>query len=199
MGAIALLWLVLAALVAGCGSPEARAEPPAAGGVVDSVVPREEALRRFREGLAPADSLEGGAETLEGLMSAYLRALGAADTATLAGLAVTRAEFAYLYYPTATQARPPYDLEPGLMWFMLFEHSNQGVRRALRLLGGAPVRPVGHDCGAETRREGENLLHGPCTVSWRSERGDTLSARLVSRVLERGGRFKVLTYANDLD
>jgi hypothetical protein len=194
-----LFWVGLLAGIAACGGPDVRAELPAAGRVVDSILPREEALRRFREGLPPADSLSGGAESRDALVAAFMRALGAADTAAIAGLAITRSEFAYLYYPTATQGLPPYNLEPGLMWFMLFERSNNGVSRALQLHGGTPMLLVDYDCGSGSQREGENTVYGPCVVRWRGKAGDTVAARLFSQIVERGGRFKFLSYANQLD
>jgi hypothetical protein len=193
-----LVWAALLAGVAACGNPDARAELPASGRVVDSILPREEALRRFRGGLPPADSLTGGTESRDALVAAFVRALGAADTAAIAELAITRSEFAYLYYPTASEGLPPYDLEPGLMWFMLFEQSNQGIRRALQLHGGTPMPLVDYDCGTDHRREGENTVYGPCVVRWRGKNGDTVSARLFSQIIERGGRFKFLSYANKL-
>lgn len=200
MRLMVVLSTMAAVLTAGCRNPDARAErPEITGRVVDSIVPREEALRRFREGLPPVGSLAGGAESPDALVAAFVRALGAADTAALAELAITPAEFAYLYYPTATQALPPYDLEPRLMWFMLFEQSNQGIRRALRRHGGGAMRLADYDCGAGRQREGENTIHGPCVVRWVDQRGDTLAAALLSRILERGGRHKVLSYANKLD
>jgi len=55
----ALLGAAAIAALAACGSPDARADLPESGRVVDSILPREEALRRFREGLAPVDSLAG--------------------------------------------------------------------------------------------------------------------------------------------
>jgi hypothetical protein len=193
-----VVWPGLAALVVGCGGPEARAEALVER-VVDSILPREEALGRFRDGMRPVDSLVGGASSLDSLVRRYLQAVRDSDTTALAALAVSRREFAWLYYPTATQARPPYDLEPGLLWFMLFEHSNQGIRRTLRLQGGRPMRLVDYDCGTSPQREGENLLHGPCLVRWTDEGGDTTAGQLFARILERGGRFKFLSYANRLE
>jgi hypothetical protein len=193
------MWLGAALLAAlGCGSPEARADLPESGRVVDSLLPREEALRRFRQDVEPVDSLTGGAASRDQLVAAYVRALAAADTATIARLAVSRAEFAYLYYPTAVEAAPPYDLEPGLMWFTLFERSNEGARKALTRYGGRPMALLDYDCGAERHREGQNLIHGPCAVRWRTPAGDTVAVRLFSRILERDGRFKFLSYANRL-
>ena len=72
----ALFWAALLAGIAACGGPDARAELPAAGRVVDSILPREEALRRFREGLPPVDSLSGGAESRDALVAEFVRALG---------------------------------------------------------------------------------------------------------------------------
>jgi hypothetical protein len=194
----ALLGPVVIAAIAACGSPDARADLRERGRVVDSILPREEAVRRFREGLPPVDSLEGAAGSRDELVAAFVRAIAEADTAAIASLALSRAEFAYLYYPTAVEAKPPYDLEPGLLWFTLYERSNEGARKALSRFGGQPMTLVGYDCGTERHREGENTIHGPCTVRWRNAAGDTASVRLFSKILERDGRFKFLSYANKL-
>jgi len=188
----------LASAIAGCGSSDARADLPERGRVVDSLLPREEAVRRFREGLAPVDSLEGATGSRDELVAAFVRAIAAADTAAVGRMAVSRAEFAYLYYPTAVEGKPPYDLEPGLMWFMLYERSNEGARKALTRYGGRPMTLLSYDCGTGQHREGENTIYGPCTVRWRTEAGDTAAVRLFSKILERAGRFKFLSYANQL-
>jgi hypothetical protein len=193
----ALLGASVLALAA-CGSPDARADLPESGRVVDSILPREEALRRFREGLAPVDSLAGGAGSRDELVAAFVRAIAAADTAAIARMAVSRAEFAYLYYPTAVEGKPPYDLEPGLMWFTLYERSNEGARDALKRYGGHPMHLLGYDCGKGEHREDRNTIYGPCAVRWRTQAGDTVSVRLFSKILERDGRFKFLSYANPL-
>ena len=48
-------------------------------------------------------------------------------------------------------------------------------------------------------REGENTVYGPCVVRWRGKAGDTVAVRLFGQIVERGGRFKFLSYANKLD
>ena len=194
----ALLGAAAIAALAACGSPDARADLPESGRVVDSILPREEALRRFREGLAPVDSLAGGAGSRDELVAAFVRAIAAADTAAIARMAVSRAEFAYLYYPTAVEGKPPYDLEPGLMWFTLYERSNEGARKVLTRYGGHPMHLLGYDCGKGQHREDRNTIYGPCAVRWKTEAGDTVSVRLISKILERDGRFKFLSYANPL-
>jgi hypothetical protein len=193
-----LLGAAAIATLAACGSPDARADLPESGRVVDSILPREEALRRFREGLAPVDSLAGGVGSRDELVAAFVRAIAAADTAAIARMAVSRAEFAYLYYPTAVEGKPPYDLEPGLMWFTLYERSNEGARKALTRYGGRPMHLVDYDCGKGEHREDRNTIYGPCAVRWKTEAGDTVSVRLIGKILERDGRFKFLSYANPL-
>ncbi len=185
--------------IVGCTGREARVKQPETGRAVDSLVPREVALQKFREGLPRVDSLAGGATSRDALVAAFVRALGEEDTTALAEMAITPSEFAYLYYPTAAEGKPPYDLEPSLMWFMLYERSNQGLRKALQRYGGARRRLVNYDCGSTQVHEGENTISGPCVIRWEGTSGDTVAVRLFSKILERSGRSKFLSYSNPLD
>jgi hypothetical protein len=112
-------------------------------------------------------------------------------------LALSPAEFAYLYYPTAPQGLPPYDLEPSLLWHMLVQRSDRGIRRALGTYGGQQLRLVSQDCGQRATQEGDNSVWGPCVLRATNGRGDTLSLA-ISRIIERSGQYKVLSYANKL-
>ena len=191
--------MILAGGLAGCERSDVRESASGAGPpAVDSVVPRQVALHRFRSGLSPTQRLDGGESSPEALIHAYARALEARDTAALARVAISRAEFAYLFYPTTPQGLPPYDVEPGLLWSLLTSRSDRGVRRALAVYGGQPLHVVGFDCGAHGSREGENTIWGPCMVRWRDEHGDTVSKRMLSQLIEREGHYKVLSYGNGL-
>lgn len=167
-----------------------------AGKAVDSIVSREEALGRFRHGIPAVSALQGGRQTREDLFKAVIGALGKQDTAALATLALTRPEFAYLYYPTTPQGLPPYDLDPSLLWHMLVQRSDRGIRRALNTYGGQQLRLVSQDCGPRATQEGDNLVWGPCVLR-ASGRGDTISLA-ISRIIERNGQYKVLSYGNKL-
>jgi hypothetical protein len=112
---------------------------------------------------------------------------------------LSKAEFGRLYYPTNPQARPPYDMEPGLFWFMLSQHSAKGLGKALDLMGGKTWRYAGHSCDSVVSHEGENTVYGPCLVRLVQAPGDTVDSRLFSLLLERGGRWKFVSYANKLD
>jgi hypothetical protein len=165
---------------------------------VDSFVPREVALERFRKGSSPVQTLSGGAPSRDALVRGFLHALETRDTAALRGLVISRDEFAWLYYPTSPQGLPPYSLNPDLMWFMLVQQGNRGSSRAFRDLGGRRLDLAGYRC-AEKLHEGANTLWGNCLVRWwQGARADTMSARLFGPILERGGRYKFLSYANKL-
>jgi hypothetical protein len=165
---------------------------------IDSAAPRDVALRRFQEGSRRVDALAGGERSREALVRAYVRALERRDTTTLARLLLTRDEFAYLYYPTNPQGVPPYDLAPELMWFMSSQGSERGLARAMQERGGSPLGYLGHQCDGTPSREGENLVWGPCLVRRRLPDGRAGAERLFGLILERGGRYKFVSYANKL-
>jgi hypothetical protein len=197
IGIMGIAGMVIGALA--CQSSAAR-EPKSAEAraAVDSVVPREEALRRFRETMPPVEHLQGGESSVAALIGAYARALQARDTAAITRLAISRAEFAWLYYPTTPQGLPPYDVEPGLLWFLMSSRSDKGARRALTVYGGHKAKVLGHNCGQSGTREGENTIWGPCSVRWVREEGDTVSTKLLGQIIERDHQYKVLSYSNDL-
>ncbi|MBW8772352.1 MAG: hypothetical protein JF590_03530 [Gemmatimonadetes bacterium] len=186
------------ALAAACAKAPA-APPPAhataSAGIVDSALPRAELLRRFRVDLPAPVSFAKGAPTRDGLGRSVLDALARRDTAQLRAVAVSKGEFGWLYYPTSAQGLPPYDLSPGLYWFMLQERSDRGLRWLLEHPLNAPGRYAGLDCGTRSNVEGANTSWGPCLARWIGPRGDTSSARLFTQVVEREGRWKVLTYS----
>ncbi|HVE78119.1 MAG TPA: hypothetical protein VNA89_04635 [Gemmatimonadaceae bacterium] len=141
--------------------------------------------------------LENASPTREALIRRFVRALERSDTAELRAMIANRAEYAYLYYPTGPNSRPPYAQQAGLSWFLLIEDSQKGVTRAVQRYGGRPLQLRGYACPGEPRHEGENTVWPPCVLRVGPGR-DTVSKRLFGVILERGGRFKFLSYANDL-
>jgi len=164
---------------------------------VDSIVPRAEALRRFQAGARPVDGLAGGAGSRDSLVADFVRALETRDTAGLRRLLLDRNEFAFLYYPTARQGLPPYDLAPELFWFMLQSGSDKGLPRALGRRGGRPLELQGYRCDSLPTREGRNVVWGPCLLR-HGEGGRLIEERLFGLIVERDGRFKFVDYGNRL-
>jgi hypothetical protein len=184
----------LAAAACGSDGRPGRAE---AATHVDSIVPRDVELAQFRAGLVEPTGLTGGAASRDALVRRFMDALEHRDTTTLESLRMTQAEFAYLYYPTNPEARPPYDLSPGLMWFLLEGRSRRGLVHALEDRGGVTLHYAGYSC-ANRSRQGDNTVWSGCTVRRRQAAGDTMVEMLFGPIIERGGRFKFVSYANKL-
>ena len=166
-------------------------------GVVDSVFPPEEAMRRFRQHLPAVSALEHAAPSRDSLVLRFVRAIEERDTTALRTIVMTRAEFAYLYYPTSPHARPPAQQPPALVWFLHSQASEKGVSRALVRFGRQPLDVRGYTCATPARVAGGNTIWDDCRLHL-GARGDSSSVRLFGGVIEREGRFKVLSYANDL-
>src|SRR5262245_24875262 len=182
------LSLTLALLATACSKSQKPAEQAA---VVDSALARDEALRRFRTGLAEVTELgQEAPRNRDQLVSQFVKALETRDTAMLRDLVLTKAEFAYLYYPTNPQSLPPYDLSPALMWFMTDQNSNRGLLTALAERGGQKLKFAGYECLGAPSRQGENTVWGPCVIRRVQAPGDTVSERLFGPIIERNGRFK---------
>lgn len=167
-------------------------------GHVDSAIPIDEALRRFRMNLPEPEGFRGGYVSREKLVRGFVRALEVRDTAALRRMALTSDEFAWLYYPSSPLSRTPYELAPALMWFQLQGESERGASRLLGERAGRPLRYIRHTCGP-ARTEGENRIHSHCELRHLSSAGDTLTERLFGLIVERDGSYKFVSYANRLD
>lgn len=170
------------------------------GYVVDSILPVAEEIRRFQATLDshPA-SLSDGAASRSALVTRFVRAVEQHDTAALAKLVVTRAEFGTLIYPTSPNAVPPYRQSPQLVWLTRSASTEKGARRLLQRFGGKPFGYAGYTCDDTAAREGANMVWSACAVRL-VERGrrDTMRLRLFGSIVERDGRFKFLSLTNGL-
>lgn len=177
-------------------APPAREPEAAQAGVVDSVFPMEVMLERFRAGVERPAALTSGAESRDALVRAVVDALAANDTIAFERLALSLPEFAWLYFPTTAEAQPPYEVPPALSWFQTQERNRIGVTRALRELGGKELDFRGYRCDPEPSIEGENRVWRKCLV--RIPRpGKPEEFPLFSAIVERDGRFAIVSYAND--
>jgi len=166
---------------------------------VDSARTIEEELRRFRATLTEEPTaLEHGERSRDALIRRFVRALETSDTAALLALHLTRAEFAYLYYPFTQYTRPPYELSPALLWFLIEQNSEKGLVRLLRRYGGRPLGYVGYLCEQAPQLEGANHLWHECRIRRKVASGELIEERLFGSIMERDGRYKFVSYANDL-
>ena len=195
--------LTAAALLLACGAPPRDAAPAdsavaaVAAGVVDSIIPIDEALRRFRADLGAAPTTLDGERSRDALVRRFVRAVETRDTSALRAMALSRAEFAYLYYPESPLSRRPYEEPPALLWFRIQEGSSAGAVRVLRRHGGAPLGFVSYGCEGAPKREGASAFWERCRVRRVRAPGDTVDERLFGSIVARDGRYKFVSYAND--
>jgi hypothetical protein len=173
-----------------------RSQP---GYVIDSVLPLEEALRRFRSGITDTPTvLAGGQRSREALVAAFARAVERADSLALRRMSITREEFAFLVYPSSPYTRPPYRQQPEIAWLLLSAAGDKGLRRLVERRAGHAFRLVGHDCPREPETEGENKMWRGCAIRRVRSPGDTAIERLFGAIIERRGRFKFYSFGNEL-
>lgn len=191
---------VALSLATACGDHtvrQANASPANTAGEGGAPVSLDSALTLFRRGLEPVAELQHAESSIDAMVARLIRAVEQSDTAALRDIVMSRAEFAYLYYPTSVYTRTPMKQEPGLAWFLHLQHSEKGVSRLVTRYGGAPLH-LSNTC-ALPKAEGENRLYFDCVQRVVAAGGrDTTVIRLFGGIYERRGRFKIFSYSNDL-
>ena len=203
--------LVLAALAACSGADAAvRGDVPGTtdanrdAASVGGAASLDAALDDFRDGLPVVTALQDAATDRDTLVHRFVRAVEQADTAALRAMVVSRAEFAYLYYPTSPYTRRPTRQNAALAWELLVMDSQKGLTRVLDRHGGRPLHLAGYSCAPAPQLQSDSTAVMPvrfwfdCTLRLAPPGADTAEIRLFGPILERDGRFKLFSYSNDL-
>lgn len=205
--------ILLAAVVAlGVAACDRNAAPASEGdrapvvGTVDSALPIDTLLRRFRATLPDTPTvLAGGAASPEALVRELFSALGRSDEPALRALAITPAEFAWLYYPQTTWTGPPYAMGPELVWFQVSASSDKGLARLVNRYAGRSLRLEALLCPDTVRVGGPgSITEGPasltegCRVRFAVADSAPREFRIFGSLLNRDGRYKFVSYSNDL-
>jgi hypothetical protein len=195
--------VAVAALVAvGCDrAAEAGARPvksvPASVTKIDSILPPGEALRRFQSELAVVTELADAPRSRDRLVFEFMEAVERLDTAALAKLRVSKPEYAFLYFPSSVYSRKPYELPPDVAWLLSEQNSQKGAIRLFRRLSGRDLHFDGYACGTSAREQG-NVFWRDCQVSYLDPATAVpVTRRLFGAIMQREGRYKFLSYAND--
>lgn len=167
------------------------------GYVVDSVFSPEENLRRFQATVAaPAGNrLSAGAPSTDDLLRRYWAMLSIGDTLAMTPLIVSRAEYAYLYFPESIEGAS--GMPPAVGWELIVRQSGRGLTRALFQAQRGPSTVVRTLCSGEPQPMGKSKLYGPCGVVIRRN-GTEETLWIVKSLLERDGVHKLLGLQNEL-
>ena len=168
------------------------------GAIIDSVFPMPEMLKRFRVGLPELSALQGGEVSREALVSRFITALASSDKVALGKLVLSRAEFAWLYFPNSRDATIPNGLPPQRRWDQVTLNSEKGIGRALTRLGGKPITLDSFDCPNAPVTDGAQKLLDGCTVTLTLADSSKFSGPLFGSIIEYAGRFKFVSYTNDM-
>ncbi|HJU66427.1 MAG TPA: hypothetical protein VJ596_12145, partial [Gemmatimonadaceae bacterium] len=120
MAAVVIVAAVIA-IAANARASSARQQASGKAGLVMTArgrMPLAEALAHFRAGLPEVAHLESGTTQRDTLVRRFLVAVERRDTTTIRSLLLSRAEFAYLYFPHSVFSRRPYRQDPALAWFL---------------------------------------------------------------------------------
>jgi hypothetical protein len=172
-----------------------RAQP---GYIVDSILPIEEDVRRFRAAVGgiAVSALAEAAPSRDALVAQFAAAVSERDSVALRSFAISPREFIDLVYPSSPYTKPPYRQSPSLLWSQIQLPSGSGLGRLLDRLGGRPLRVEALSCPGAPEQQGDNRLHANCTVRFASGDAPLRDGRLFGTILERRGRFKFVSFAN---
>jgi hypothetical protein len=195
--------VVLAVALLACNDGQAATNDEAspthgratAGGIVDSIVPASIALERFIAGVPVPARLDSAARSPDVLVALFVAALEKRDSAAIARMLVTRAEYGHLYYPASEYSRKPYELAPDIAWSLSSASNRKAAGRLLGRLGGESLSLERYTC-ATIEKQGLNTIHSGCQVTYRDRTG-THRRRLFKSFIEREGKAKFLSYAGD--
>jgi hypothetical protein len=169
------------------------------GYVVDSILPVEEELRRFRAAVGgdATKTLKNGSASRDALVRRFMKSLRANDSADLRAMLLTAREFADLVYPESPYTHPPYRQAPSLVWMQIEQPSESGLTRVIRRLGGQRLRLIASTCRRKPDVQGANKIWTDCSVRFVDVLGNTKTTKLFGSIIEREQRFKFVSYTND--
>ena len=172
-----------------------RAQP---GYIVDSVLPVEEELRRFRAAIGgtPVTALTNGSPSRRALAQRFVDAVAKNDTNDIRAMTITAREFADLVYPTSPFTHPPYRQPPGLVWTQITRPSESGLKRLIARRGLQAFRFESVTCKNKPDQQGQNTLWQDCSLHLVNPAHETVTERWFGSIIERGGTFKLVSLTN---
>lgn len=167
--------------------------------VIDTTLPIAEQVKQFRAAIGgpTLTALVNASPSRDALLQRFAGALERRDTTAFRQMIVNAREFIDLIYPDSPFASDGF--RPTAVWSVILSTTAAGFARLLETRGGKPLGAVGMTCADRgPNREGKNLIWNQCLVRIRDANGTERREQLFGSIIERGGRFKFISYANRL-
>ena len=129
-------------------------------------------------------------------VTAFLQALAARDTDTLAQLVVNQNEFLKHIWPALPASRPAVGMPADRAWAEQSQRNAAFLAQTLAEHGGRRYELVAVSFGAPATTYGAFTLHPEATLDVR-ETGGVRELRLFGSMLESGGRWKIYSFVVD--
>jgi hypothetical protein len=166
--------------------------------VIDSALQMDTLLRRFQADLEQPPGLSNAFSSRDALTRRYLDAVARSDTAALQRMHITRAEYAFLYFPTSMMMKAPHELSPDVAWLLHSTESASGLTSVMHRFGGQRLELRAIRSSGEPLREGVNIVWRDCVVRYRADGTKERERPLFAAIIERAGRYKFFSYATTL-
>ena len=161
--------------------------------VIDTILPIDEEIRRFREQVPDVPTrLAGGARSRDALVGKWVRSIETRDSVALGDMLMSAAEYITFFYPESQYTRRPYRQSPRVRWGLITNSSLQGASRVWTRHAGQSLGFRGYRCDPEPTTLGRNLIWTGCVV----DRKDSAPLELFGPIIERDGHFKFVTYGS---
>jgi hypothetical protein len=138
--------------------------------------------------------LSGGGTSLDDLARKLVAALEAKDERALHLLRLTKREFQEICWPEFPESRPITHITADDAWEMALPQDLAGASRTVGLYGGRPLKLLRVDTEGPSPYRNFVRHRGVVLLLEDPANGEEIRLRFAPSVIERHGRFKVLTY-----
>ena len=143
-----------------------------------------------RDAPSVSQKFTGGAKSLDALARAILRASANGDRKALAGMCVTRSEFANILWPEFPQSRPVTGATADDGWYFLKRRNEGGLGRLIGDWKETKLSFIKVEQGTFDRYRNFRLHRG-LTIVARTAEGEVVRIDDLRTVAERKGVFKI--------
>jgi hypothetical protein len=140
--------------------------------------------------------LTPGYDSKDAAATAFLQALAARDTETLAQQVVTQKEFLKHIWPSLPASRPDVGMPADRAWAEQAQRNSTFLAQTLATHGGRRYELVVVSFGAPATTYGTFTIHPETTLDVRDATG-VQEVRLFGSMIESGGRWKIYSFVVD--